>query len=413
MQINLDEAKKILLYIINNNKRLQDSGQFPVSVSLCGGAGVGKTSMIDNLAKELDYNYVKLNLSQISDPSDLVGWPCKEHYACKGEECAWISSELINEYIKNGWTISEETRMGYAVPMWLKQLDPTKGSIVNLDDFSRCTPAIAQAVMEIICRQEYISWKLPKYTTLVMTENPDNGDFNVSSMDEALASRYMKFDIKFDVQSWARWAENSKIDGRVINFLLSYPEVMKENAQHRHPVNARNYVMFGNTISGIDDWEQSSNLAFIQQIASGAFLDDKDNIIGTLFTTFIANKLDKLVSPEDMLMKPWSTVKTQIKNCVYDDNGNYRPDVASVLHTRLLNYSLYYFEQKGAKTEVVQDRLLELIDAPDEVNAKGEKIGCMLFSEDFLFDIIRTLMKKFPTRTNKFMLNKKIRSKVM
>ena len=204
MQINLDEAKNILLYIINNNKRLQDSGQFPVSVSLCGGAGVGKTSMIDNLAKELDYNYVKLNLSQISDPSDLVGWPCKEHYACKGEECAWISSELINEYIKNGWTISEETRMGYAVPMWLKQLDPTKGSIVNLDDFSRCTPAISQAVMEIICRQEYISWKLPKYTTLVMTENPDNGDFNVSSMDEALASRYMKFDIKFDVQSWSR-----------------------------------------------------------------------------------------------------------------------------------------------------------------------------------------------------------------
>ena len=37
----------------------------------------------------------------------------------------------------------------------------------------------------------------------------------------------------------------------------------------------------------------------------------------------------------------------------------------------------------------------------------------MLFSEDFLFDIIRTLMKKFPSRTNKFMLNKKIRSKVM
>ena len=105
-------------------------------------------------------------------------------------------------------------------------------------------------------------------------------------------------------------------------------------------------------------------------IAKGCFTD-KDNIIGHLFTTFIANKLDKLVTPEDMLMKPWSTVKTQIKNCVYDDNGNYRPDVASVLHTRLLNYSLYYFEQKGAKTEVVQDRLLELIDAPDEVNAKG------------------------------------------
>lgn len=214
-------------------------------------------------------------------------------------------------------------------------------------------------------------------------------------------------------QSW-RWAENQQIDGRVINFLLSYPEVMKENAQHRHPVNARNYVMFGNTISGIQDWEQPKNLAFIQQIASGSFLDDKDNVVGSLFTTFIANKLDKLVTPEDMLMKPWNTIKTQIKNCVYDAAGNYRPDVASILHTRLLNYSVYYFENvKDAKTNLVQDRLLELIEAPNETNANGDKIGVMLFSEDFLFNIIRTLMKKFPTRTNKFMLNSKIRQKII
>lgn len=143
----------------------------------------------------------------------------------------------------------------------------------------------------------------------------------------------------------------------------------------------------------------------IMNIAKGCFTD-KDNIIGHLFTTFIANKLDKLISPEDMLMKPWATIKPQIKKCVYDSNGQYRPDVASVLHTRLLNYSVYYFNQKGAKTDVVQDRLLELIDA----GADDPKET--LFSEDLLFDIIRTLMKQFPTRTNKFMLNKKIREKV-
>ena len=88
MELNLDEARELLLYVINNNKSLQDRGQFPVCVSLCGGAGIGKSSMVDNIAKELDCNYVKLNLSQISDPSDLVGWPCKEHYACKDNECA-------------------------------------------------------------------------------------------------------------------------------------------------------------------------------------------------------------------------------------------------------------------------------------------------------------------------------------
>lgn len=406
MEINLDEARELLLYIINNNKSLQDRGQFPVSISLCGGAGIGKTSMVDNIAKELNCNYVKVNLSQISDPSDLVGWPCKEHYACREGECAWISAELISEYLKAGWTITDETRMGYAIPMWLKQLDPEKPTILNLDDFTRTTEAIAQAVMEIICRQEYISWKLPKYTTIVLTENPNDGSYNVNEMDEALASRYMKYNIKFEINSWAKWAENAQLDNRVINFLLAYHhEIMKENAQHKHPVNARNYVMFGNTISGVADWENSKSLAFIQQIASGSFLDDKDNIIGTLFTTFIANKLDKLISPEDMLLKSWTTVKPQIRKCVYDESGNYRPDIASILHTRLLNYSCYYFSQKGSKTDLVQDRLLELIDACDDEEGK-------LFDEDLLFNIIRTLMKQFPTRTNKFMLNKKIRDKV-
>lgn len=93
--------------------------------------------------------------------------------------------------------------MGYAIPMWLKSLDPNKGTILNLDDFSRTTEAISQAVMEIICRQEYISWKLPANTTIILTENPNNGDYNVNESDEAMASRYMKFDIKFDINSWA------------------------------------------------------------------------------------------------------------------------------------------------------------------------------------------------------------------
>jgi replicative DNA helicase len=36
----------------------------------------------------------------------------------------------------------------------------------------------------------------------------------------------------------------------------------------------------------------------------------------------------------------------------------------------------------------------------------------MLFSEDLLFDIIKNLINKYPTRTNKFLLNAKIRNKI-
>lgn len=342
----------------------------------------------------------------------LVGFPCRLHYICKNDQCEWITAELLDAYVKDGWTVTSETKMGYALPEWFKNIDPDKPTIMNLDDSQRALSHILQGIYELIYKQELWSFKLPPKTTIMLTNNPDNGDYTVNSWDEAASSRMINFNIKWDIDAWAAWAENAQLDSRAINFLLSYhTELIKDDDTHHHIMNARSYTLFANTISGIDNWETQENLALILQIASGCF-DDKDNIVGRLFTTFISRKLDKLISPKDMLLKSWDTIKHQIKSSVYDSAGNYRPDIASILHTRLLNYTMYYFEQKGAKTDVVVNRLLDLINAPEEKDTNGEVLG-MLFSEDFLFDIIRTLNKKYPSRTNKLMLNKKIRSKVM
>ena len=408
MELTLDEAKDVLRYIIKNNRALQEKGQSPVSISLCGAAGIGKSQVCEQIAQEIDSNYIRLNLSQLTDPSEIVGWPYQEYHVCRGDECDWISAKLIDAYTANGWTITPETRMSYAVPAWIEGLDLNKPTILLLDDYNRTSQAIMQAVMEIICRQEYISWKLPPNSTIILTENPDDGNYDTNGYDEAFATRFMRFNVKFDVNSWARYAENARLDDRAQNFMLAYSsEIMKENAQHRHPVNARNYTMFANTISGIENWEDPKSLALILQIASGAFLDDKDNTIGALFTNFSANKLDKLISPEELLTGDWKKVAPKIEKCVYDDNGNYKPLVASILHTRLLNYSMYYFEQKGAKTDVVEQRLIDLIDTNDDPDKK------MLFSEDFLFDIIKQLVGKYKARTNKLLLNAKIRNKIL
>lgn len=87
--------------------------------------------------------------------------------------------------------------------------------------------------------------------------------------------------------------------------------------------------------------------------------------------------------------------------CVYDGD-KYRPEIASVLATRLLNYSVLYLSQKGSKTNVVQDRLLEIIESKEK-----------LFSEDLIFHVTKTLVTKFPTKTNKLLLNSTIRAKIL
>lgn len=262
-----------------------------------------------------------------------------------------------------------------------------------------------QAIMELICTGKYISWNLPKNTNIVLSSNPDDSSYNVSSLDPAQKSRFINFSVKFNIDAWASWAESNELDNRAINFLLHYSSEIFKDDNKVSTINPRSYVTFCNAISGIKDWSIGKNLALILNIAKGCF-GDEDNIVGHLFTQFIANKLDKLISPKDLLLKDWNIVKEQIKNSVYDDNGNYRPEIASILHTRLLNYSIAFFEKKGSKTDVVQDRLLKLIDSSNEDDK-------MLFSEDFLFNIIKILINKFPSRTNKFILNPKIKSKVL
>ena len=115
------------------------------------------------------------------------------------DKCIWVPSEAIEEFLKQGWILTEETRMGYAIPAWLKGLDLTKKTIFLADDANRANPAILQALMEICDKQEYISWKLPAKTTVILSLNPEDQGYNVSSFDEAQKTRFVTFRTKFDV----------------------------------------------------------------------------------------------------------------------------------------------------------------------------------------------------------------------
>jgi len=77
VSLNIDEAKLFMSHIINNNRFLQANNKPPVSVEIIGDSGIGKTSMVVQLAKEMNLNFVKLNLAQIEELGDLVGFPIR------------------------------------------------------------------------------------------------------------------------------------------------------------------------------------------------------------------------------------------------------------------------------------------------------------------------------------------------
>ena len=78
VNLNIDELKNFLEHIIENNRYIQSRGKTPVSVEVIGESGIGKTSSIIQLANEKKLSFIKLNLTQIEEIGDLVGFPIRQ-----------------------------------------------------------------------------------------------------------------------------------------------------------------------------------------------------------------------------------------------------------------------------------------------------------------------------------------------
>jgi hypothetical protein len=239
-----------------------------------------------------------------------------------------------------------------------------------------------QATMEILDRQEYVSWRLPKNWHVILTTNPDNGDYNVTSLDVAQKTRFISVELKYEVNVWAKWAENMGIDGRCINFMLMHPEVVTQR------INPRSITTFFNSISSIKEF--NDQLPLIQNIAEGSVGEE----FGMMFTMFINNKLDKIITPEEILTKPEKEVFDNLSSTIGKDD-TYRADIASVISTRLVNHSLVY-ASKNSVSDAMIDRLSKLITE------------CSSFTDDLRYVMLKDLLNQNKVKFSKLMLNTKV-----
>ncbi len=408
-QINLDSAemKNFLHHIITNNRYIQNTGKVPVSTEIIGDSGLGKTSIALQLAKEYDLNFVKLNLAQIEELGDLVGFPVRQFQLSKGGETktkmvkvtdadgkvsfqkkevpggktVWVDENATDEYAKQGFSFTGKKRMSYCPPEWIA--DKKGDGILILDDWNRADIRFIQAVMELVDRQEYISWKLPKDWHIVLTANPDNGEYLVNTIDVAQRTRFVSTSLKYSSDRWAEWAEKENVDSRCINFMLMHPEVVSER------VNPRSITTFFNCISSFKSFED--NLPMIQMVGEGSVGPE----VATLFTQFINNRLDKIVTPKQILFGDDNlAVKTSILSAT-GRGQDFRADIASVITTRVVNYILNYAENNTVAGDVIS-RLNFLVNDED------------LFTDDLKYIIVRRLINGNKLKFQKMLTNPKV-----
>ena len=328
---NSKEIYSLLTHMLDNNMNVLNSSQKPTPVCIWGTHGLGKTDIVKQYANEREWKFRYIAPAQFEEMGDLHGMP----FITK-------SSDGIQQTV-------------YSPPDWVPTEDGP--GILLIDDMNRADDRILRGCMQLLQTYELASWKFPSKWQIVVTANPEGGDYSVTTMDDAMLTRMIHITMKFNAKVWAEWATTAGIDSRAISFVLTYPELINSNR-----TTPRSLTQFFNLISDIKDYSQ--NIKLIYSLA----LSSLDEITANSFVSFINDDLNMLVEPDDILnSKDFKLIQKKITNLSKDENGGKRLDRLSTICSRLYLHliSKSYISQENNAKNLVSFLLID--DIPKDL----------------------------------------------
>ncbi len=154
---------------------------------LWGPPGIGKSSLVKEVAREENLEVIDLRLTQI-DPTDLRGLPKIE-----AKEVQWVPPSFL----------------------------PKKGKgLLFLDELNLAVPAIQHAAYQLIQDRRIGDYTLPEGWVCIAAGNRTRDRANVRPLPAPLANRFIHVEVRPpSVEEWTEWALKNGIDTRIITFL--------------------------------------------------------------------------------------------------------------------------------------------------------------------------------------------------
>lgn len=155
---------------------------------LWGAPGIGKSSIIRQIAEQKEMGFIDLRLS-LMDPTDLKGIPFYDKH---------------------------EHSAVWAPPSFL----PRDGSgILFLDELNSAPPAVQASAYQLILDRKVGEYELPSGWAIVAAGNRESDRGVVYRMPSPLANRFVHLEMDVDVDDYKEWAYKSGIDERIIAYI--------------------------------------------------------------------------------------------------------------------------------------------------------------------------------------------------
>lgn len=254
--VNHSLLKQIIEHIYNKK----------IPLFIWGGTGIGKSTCVKDVAKELKIECKDIRISQL-EPSDLRGLPKVDN-----GETKWLP------------------------PNWL----PRDGKgILFFDELNLSVPCIQASCYQLILDRRLGDYILPDGWVVISAGNRLEDKANVFEMPSPLANRFLHVELGVpSINDWSSWAYENKIDTRIIAFLnWKTTRLFGFDAKYKDKAfpTPRTWEMASKSIKE-EDYDKHKDL--MESLLSSAIGD------GTATEMIAFLKLQKKINVEDLIKNP-------------------------------------------------------------------------------------------------------------
>ena len=163
-------------------------------VFLWGPPGIGKSDVVQEIAKELKGHVIDLRMAQM-EPTDIRGIP---YFNKENAKMDWAPPVDLPD---------EELASQYPIV------------VLFLDEMNSAPPAVQAAGYQLILNRRVGKYVLPDNVVIVAAGNRDSDKGVTYRMPMPLANRFIHLEMRPDFTSWQLWAVNNNIHKDVVGYL--------------------------------------------------------------------------------------------------------------------------------------------------------------------------------------------------
>lgn len=213
--MNIKEAKQEVKNTITAYLKKDDMGSYEIAIErqrpilLMGPPGIGKTAIMEQVAKELGINLVSYTITHHTRQS-AIGLP-------------FISQK---EYDGREYSVTEYT-MSEIIASVYEQIEKSgiHEGILFLDEINCVSETLAPTMLQFLQYKKFGNHKVPDGFVIVTAGNPPEYNKSVRDFDIVTLDRVKRIFIEEDYNAWREYAYKADIHGSI----MSYLEIKKKN----------------------------------------------------------------------------------------------------------------------------------------------------------------------------------------